>query len=130
MIALQDAAMRRGDAGGGNDGSPATVTATVAVTVKATVAVTVTVTVTEPRMGRASGCDTASRSRPVRLPDRTSLIEIATLGDRERDVVALRFHHRLSQAEIGQRLAMSQMHVSRLLSRALGQVRAQLDAAL
>ena len=37
----------------------------------------------------------------------------------EREVVALRFVHGLTQREIGQRIGYSQMHVSRLLRRAL-----------
>jgi RNA polymerase sigma-B factor len=38
----------------------------------------------------------------------------------------LRFYGNLTQAEIGQRLGISQMHVSRLLTRALTYLRDQL----
>jgi RNA polymerase sigma-B factor len=41
------------------------------------------------------------------------------LPARERRLLALRFYGNLSQAEIGEELGLSQMHVSRLLSRAL-----------
>ena len=40
----------------------------------------------------------------------------------EREVVALRFAHGLTQREIGQRIGYSQMHVSRLLRRALARI--------
>ena len=42
-----------------------------------------------------------------------------TLPETERQVVELRFMHDLTQREIGERIGYSQMHVSRLLKRAL-----------
>jgi RNA polymerase sigma-B factor len=42
----------------------------------------------------------------------------------ERTAIHLRFFHGLTQEEIGQRIGYSQMHVSRLLRRALGRMRA------
>jgi RNA polymerase sigma factor (sigma-70 family) len=45
------------------------------------------------------------------------------LPERERTVMMLRFHGGLTQAEIGQRIGVSQMHVSRLFSHALGYLR-------
>jgi RNA polymerase sigma-B factor len=45
------------------------------------------------------------------------------LPERERRILALRFYGNMTQAEIGQRLGLSQMHVSRLLARALGYLR-------
>ena len=45
------------------------------------------------------------------------------LPEREQHVLAMRFYGNMTQAEIGQRLGMSQMHVSRLLSRALEYLR-------
>ncbi|SEL27415.1 SigB/SigF/SigG family RNA polymerase sigma factor [Streptacidiphilus jiangxiensis] len=48
---------------------------------------------------------------------------IAQLPERERTILALRFTGELTQAEIGARLGISQMHVSRLLSRVLAQLR-------
>ncbi|MBA2629745.1 MAG: SigB/SigF/SigG family RNA polymerase sigma factor [Thermoleophilaceae bacterium] len=44
------------------------------------------------------------------------------LPDLERRVVELRFMHDLTQREIGERIGYSQMHVSRLLRRALGRL--------
>jgi RNA polymerase sigma-B factor len=44
---------------------------------------------------------------------------IAALPDRERRIVYLRFFEGLTQAEIAERVGVSQMHVSRLLTRSL-----------
>jgi RNA polymerase sigma-B factor len=46
------------------------------------------------------------------------------LGHREREILRLRFQEDLTQAEIGERLGLSQMHVSRLLRDALERLRA------
>jgi len=51
----------------------------------------------------------------------TSLLE--TLPERERTIVALRFFDGLTQAEIAGRFGISQMQVSRLLSRSLERLR-------
>ncbi|MEU9044285.1 MULTISPECIES: SigB/SigF/SigG family RNA polymerase sigma factor [unclassified Kitasatospora] len=48
---------------------------------------------------------------------------IAALPERDRTILSLRFGEELTQAEIGQRLGISQMHVSRLLTRALATLR-------
>jgi RNA polymerase sigma-B factor len=48
------------------------------------------------------------------------------LPEREQRALVLRFYGNLSQAEIGQRLGISQMHVSRLLTRALAYLRGKL----
>jgi RNA polymerase sigma-B factor len=48
---------------------------------------------------------------------------IAALPERDRVVLSLRFVGELTQAEIGERLGVSQMHVSRLLSRTLTRLR-------
>ena len=42
---------------------------------------------------------------------------ISHLSERDRLLLRLRYGHGLTQSEIGQRLGMSQMHVSRLLHR-------------
>ncbi|HEX6712047.1 MAG TPA: SigB/SigF/SigG family RNA polymerase sigma factor [Thermoleophilaceae bacterium] len=47
---------------------------------------------------------------------------LSALPDRERALVRLRFEEDLSQSEIGRRLGISQMHVSRLLRRALARM--------
>jgi RNA polymerase sigma-B factor len=47
----------------------------------------------------------------------------SSLPEVEREVVRLRFVNDLTQREIGDRIGFSQMHVSRLLRRALGELR-------
>jgi RNA polymerase sigma-B factor len=51
------------------------------------------------------------------------------LPDMERSVLELRFTHGLNQREIGERIGYSQMHVSRLLRRALSQLETAAAAA-
>jgi RNA polymerase sigma-B factor len=51
---------------------------------------------------------------------------IAALPPREKHILMLRFFGGKTQAEIGEQLGISQMHVSRLLSRTLGTLRAGL----
>ncbi|MEU2077291.1 SigB/SigF/SigG family RNA polymerase sigma factor [Streptomyces sp. NPDC013489] len=51
---------------------------------------------------------------------------VAGLCTRDRTILALRFGDELTQAEIGERLGLSQMHVSRLLHRILGGLRTAL----
>jgi RNA polymerase sigma-B factor len=48
------------------------------------------------------------------------------LPEPEREIVVLRFFHDLDQYDIAARVGCSQMHVSRLLHRALGRMRVQL----
>ncbi|MET7922274.1 SigB/SigF/SigG family RNA polymerase sigma factor, partial [Streptomyces avermitilis] len=48
---------------------------------------------------------------------------IAELDDRERRIIHMRFVDELTQAQIGEHLGVSQMHVSRLLSRTLAKLR-------
>jgi RNA polymerase sigma-B factor len=45
------------------------------------------------------------------------------LSDRDREVLRLRFAEDLTQSEIGERLGISQMHVSRLIRQSLQQLR-------
>jgi RNA polymerase sigma-B factor len=52
---------------------------------------------------------------------------LACLGDRDRTVVILRFYGNLTQAEIAVRHGISQMHVSRLVTRSLLRLRDQID---
>jgi RNA polymerase sigma-B factor len=51
---------------------------------------------------------------------------IAQLGERDRQIPAMRFVNEMTQAEIGERLGVSQMQVSRLLSTILHRLRAGL----
>ncbi|MEU5635240.1 RNA polymerase sigma factor SigF [Streptomyces rishiriensis] len=48
---------------------------------------------------------------------------LGELDDRDREIIHMRFVEELTQAQIGERLGVSQMHVSRLLSRTLGRLR-------
>jgi RNA polymerase sigma-B factor len=48
---------------------------------------------------------------------------IAALGERDRHILAMRYSRNLTQAEIGRRLGVSQMQVSRLLTRILAELR-------
>ncbi|MEX1655239.1 RNA polymerase sigma factor SigF [Streptomyces pseudovenezuelae] len=48
---------------------------------------------------------------------------LAELDERDRQIIHMRFVEELTQAQIGEHLGVSQMHVSRLLSRTLGRLR-------
>lgn len=50
-----------------------------------------------------------------------------TLPRRERRIVFLRFYRGLSQAEISEKMELSQMHISRLLTASLKKLRASID---
>ena len=52
---------------------------------------------------------------------------MATLPEREREIVRLRFYEELSQSEIADRVGISQMHVSRLLRRSFEQMKRRAD---
>jgi RNA polymerase sigma-B factor len=54
---------------------------------------------------------------------------ISALPERERAILMMRFFEELSQTQIAERLGISQMHVSRLLSRTLRDLHTQLAAA-
>ncbi|MEU6761963.1 RNA polymerase sigma factor SigF [Streptomyces sp. NPDC046853] len=53
---------------------------------------------------------------------------LAELDERERRIIEMRFGQEMTQAEIGAELGISQMHVSRLLSRTLARLRTGLGA--
>jgi RNA polymerase sigma-B factor len=53
---------------------------------------------------------------------------LAALPDREKDILAMRFFGNLTQAQIAEKLGISQMHVSRLLARTLAQLRRGMEA--
>jgi RNA polymerase sigma-B factor len=55
--------------------------------------------------------------------DATLATALQNLPARERAIIRLRFIEELSQTEIGQRIGISQMQVSRLLRRSLAQLR-------
>jgi RNA polymerase sigma-B factor len=50
------------------------------------------------------------------------------LSTRDQAILLLRFHGEMTQAQIGQKLGLSQMHVSRLLARALAYLRLRVAA--
>jgi len=53
---------------------------------------------------------------------------LADLPERERTIVELRFFHEMTQTEIAEEVGISQMHVSRLLTRTLLQLRELLQS--
>jgi RNA polymerase sigma-B factor len=82
----------------------------------------------DPDAGATLG-DTFGRTDDgFRLAEERTLLEglLRDLPGRDRSVVLLRYGLDLTQSQIGERMGMSQMHVSRLLRRSLGQLR---DAA-
>jgi RNA polymerase sigma-B factor len=54
---------------------------------------------------------------------------LAALPEREREILRLRFEEDMTQAEIAERVGVSQMHVSRLLRRSLDRLAASASAA-
>jgi RNA polymerase sigma-B factor len=54
---------------------------------------------------------------------------LSQLGERERTIMRCYFFEEMTQSEIGAELGISQMHVSRLLARALSRLRVLLEAA-
>ncbi|GAA2892670.1 hypothetical protein Acy02nite_62870 [Actinoplanes cyaneus] len=53
---------------------------------------------------------------------------LATLDEREQRILTLRFYGNLTQSQIADQIGISQMHVSRLLTKALAKLRNQLAA--
>src|ERR687893_2445183 len=54
---------------------------------------------------------------------------MSVLSDREREVLRLRFEEDLTQSEIGARVGVSQMHVSRLIRQAVARLREEAEQA-
>lgn len=52
---------------------------------------------------------------------------VATLAPREQRIIHMRFYENMTQAQIAERIGVSQMHVSRLLAKSLAQLRTGLD---
>jgi len=64
------------------------------------------------------------------VEDRMAVVPLlAQLPERERRILQLRFFHDMTQTEIAALTGISQMHVSRLLSRTLGTLRSRLQEA-
>ncbi|XVU22296.1 RNA polymerase sigma factor SigF [Actinoplanes sp. CA-054009] len=55
---------------------------------------------------------------------------LATLDEREQKILTLRFYGNLTQSQIADQVGISQMHVSRLLTKALTKLRQELRAGL
>ena len=53
---------------------------------------------------------------------------LAQLDEREQTILSLRFYGNMTQSDIAARIGVSQMHVSRLISRALAKLRTQLTS--
>ncbi|MEV4702758.1 SigB/SigF/SigG family RNA polymerase sigma factor [Actinoplanes sp. NPDC049316] len=53
---------------------------------------------------------------------------LATLDERERTILSLRFFGNLTQSEIAAKIGVSQMHISRLIARSLTKLRTELTA--
>jgi RNA polymerase sigma-B factor len=68
--------------------------------------------------------DTAMETAQYRQGLRAALAE---LPERERTIIVLRFFEDMTQTQIAAQMGISQMHVSRLLSRTLTTLRARLD---
>jgi len=81
--------------------------------------------------GPADDDEDHAPSQPGRVDDGFARAEqhadvmmmLRALEPRDREIVLLRFHHELSQREIGSRLGLSQMGVSRILRRSLERMR-------
>ena len=65
--------------------------------------------------------------RDARLDDVERVLTLDSalecLTDRDREILRLRFHEELTQSQIGARVGLSQMHVSRLIGQALVRLR-------
>ena len=74
----------------------------------------------------ASGFDVPTEERGFEQVDASMLLAggLESLAERERQIVSMRFEEGLTQSQIAARIGISQMHVSRLLRRALAQLRA------
>jgi RNA polymerase sigma-B factor len=75
--------------------------------------------------GRDPAWDPGFEDRGYRRVEEGSLLDslLPRLAAREREILELRFVENLSQAEIAARVGYSQMHVSRILGRALERLR-------
>jgi RNA polymerase sigma-B factor len=74
----------------------------------------------EDHNGAYADCFGAEDAELARAEDRAYLDALVSrLQDRERELLRLRFGHDMTQSEIARHLGISQMHVSRLIRRAL-----------
>ena len=82
------------------------------------------VCILDPETGLCEGCGrtTEEIARWFRMSEAERLAIMATLPERERLILRLRFEQELTQAEIGRRLGVSQMHVSRLIRKSIARL--------
>ena len=75
--------------------------------------------------GDGSPTRSASRTPASRVAEDAATVErlMRVLTDREREVLRLRFEEDLTQSEIGERVGVSQMHVSRLIRQSIARLR-------
>jgi len=73
------------------------------------------------QLGDTLGSDEPGYRRAEDLATVESMASV--LSDREREILSLRFEEDLTQSEIGERVGLSQMHVSRLLRQAVERLR-------
>jgi RNA polymerase sigma-B factor len=79
--------------------------------------------------GELMACLGTEDSGFQRIEHRSEIAELLNvLPERERRIVELRFFESLTQSEIAERVGVSQMHVSRLLTRSLERLRAEATA--
>ena len=87
---------------------------------------------TTPATARRSSRSTCSRSRSrgYEAAENRELLAagLRTLDERERRIVQLRFVDGLTQSQIAAEIGVSQMHVSRLLRRALEKLGEEIEA--
>jgi RNA polymerase sigma-B factor len=83
------------------------------------------------RSDRSAVLADSPEERPEHVVERRILASalLVHLTDRERYIVELRFDHCLTQSQIADRIGVSQMHVSRLLSSALTKMRSEAGEA-
>lgn len=70
--------------------------------------------------------DTLGGDEPgYRQAENSATVEsmVSVLSDREREILRLRFEEDLTQSEIGDRVGVSQMHISRLLRQSVARLR-------
>lgn len=78
-------------------------------------------------LGESLGCIEDGYERTLRRE--SARLALSELTERDRQLLQLRFFEDLSQSEVAARMGISQMHVSRLLRRALAGLNAQVDTA-
>ena len=73
------------------------------------------------RRRRASTSSARARIRAIDRVEDAAYVDglLSTLSERERHILRLRFEKELTQAEIGEQLGLSQMHISRLIRQSI-----------